>query len=223
MRALSAVVFDFDGVVLDTETAVFESYRQLFHRCGASLSVDEWCGQVGIYPEHGDRQWLALLQERGRVLMDAETFEAEKRKLFDALVASEPMRGIPDLLASLRSEGIPTAIASTSPARWVLTAVSRLGLDAQFDAIVTADDVARRKPEPDVYVEAARRLGADPARTVAIEDSATGLAAARAAGMKAVAIPHWLTEQHDLDAAHLRVRHAGELTVRTLEALVTAR
>ena len=97
-------------------------------------------------------------------------------------------------------------------------AVERLGIRPLFDAVVTGDEVARRKPAPDVYLEAARRLGADPARSVAIEDSAPGIAAARAAGMKAVAIPHWLTERHDLTDADLTVAHAGELT---LERLVT--
>jgi beta-phosphoglucomutase-like phosphatase (HAD superfamily) len=71
-----------------------------------------------------------------------------------------------------------------------------------------------------VYLEAARRLGVEPARSIAIEDSAPGIASARAAGMKTIAIPHWLTQRHDLSAADLRVAQAGELTVGILEALV---
>jgi beta-phosphoglucomutase-like phosphatase (HAD superfamily) len=86
---------------------------------------------------------------------------------------------------------------------------------------VTGDQVARRKPAPDVYLEAARRLGVEPARAIAIEDSAPGIAAARAAGMKAIAIPHWLTERHDLGSADLTVAHAGELTLDRLAALCT--
>ena len=86
-----------------------------------------------------------------------------------------------------------------------MRATERLGLRALFGAIVTGDDVVRRKPAPDVYLEAARRLGADPARSIALEDSGPGIAAARAAGMKTIAIPHWLTERHDLD----RRRPAG--------------
>ena len=82
--------------------------------------------------------------------------------------------------------------------------------------------MARRKPAPDVYLEAARRLGIDPVRAIAIEDSAPGIAAGRAAGMKTVAIPHWLTERHDLSAADLTVAHAGELTLDRLAGLVSA-
>ena len=84
---------------------------------------------------------------------------------------------------------------------------------------MTGDEVAQRKPAPDVYLEAARRLGVDPARSVAIEDSAPGIAAARAAGMKVIAIPHWLTERHDLSAADLTVAHAGEVTIERLTSL----
>ncbi len=78
----------------------------------------------------------------------------------------------------------------------------------------------RGKPAPDVYLEAARRIGADPGRSVAIEDSAPGIASARAAGLRTIAIPHWLTQGHDLAGADLRVAHAGELTLDTLEKLV---
>ena len=123
----------------------------------------------------------------------------------------QPMRGIRTLVDALADAGVPTAIASSSPARWVVAAVERAGLLGRFRTIVTADDVTRRKPAPDVYLEAARRLGVEPAQSIAIEDSGPGIASARAAGMKAIAIPHWLTEGHDLSAADLRVAHAGDL------------
>ena len=129
------------------------------------------------------------------------------------------MRGVRELLLQLRDAGIAAAIASSAPARWVVGAVERLGIRPLFDAVVTGDEVAHRKPAPDVYLEAARRLGVDPARSVAIEDSEPGITAACAAGMKVIAIPHWLTERHDLSAAHLKVAHAGELTVERLASL----
>ena len=105
----------------------------------------------------------------------------------------------------------------------MVPAAERIGVRNRFRAIVTGDVVLRRKPAPDVYVEAARQLAVDPTHAVAIEDSAPGVAAARAAGMAVVAIPHWLTETHDLSGAHLLVAHAGELTVERLERLVAER
>ena len=115
---------------------------------------------------------------------------------------------------------MPVAIASTSPARWVVGAADRVGIGARVRTIVSANDVVRRKPAPDVYLEAVRRLSAEPARSVAIEDSAPGVQSALAAGLKTVAIPHRLTDGHDLAGAHMRVASATELTLDALEMLV---
>src|SRR6185503_11539251 len=123
-------------------------------------------------------------------------------------------------LDELVSRNIKTAVASSAPARWVVPAAAGIQVTAFFQTIVAGDQVAHRKPAPDVYLEALRRLGADPRRTIAIEDSAPGLASARAAGLKTVTIPHWLTARHDLSAADLRVAHAEELTLDVLERVL---
>ncbi len=219
---LSAVIFDFDGVVLDSETPEYESHRRIYERHGVPLSIEEWCGQIGIYTEGGDRRWFTDLCGRCTTTLTEEEYDAEKRRVFDALLAPAPMRGIRELLEALQRAGVPAAIASTSPSRWVVPAAERIGVASLFAAIVSGDDVRRRKPAPDVYLEAARRLHSDPTRAVALEDSAPGIASARAAGLRTVAIPHRLTEQHDLSAANLRVAHAGELTVGRLEQLVSS-
>jgi len=218
--SLAAVIFDFDGVILDSETAAFESHRRIYQRCGASLTVEEWCGQIGVYAEDEELRWFRELCARSTSPPTQAEFEAEERRLFHELAPSEPMPGIRDLLSALADAGVPTAIASTSPLRWVAPATERLGLISSFRTIVSGDDVLRRKPAPDVYLEAARRLGVDPSRSVAIEDSAPGIASARAAGLKTVAIPHWLTERHELSGADLRVAHAGELTITRLTTLI---
>jgi HAD superfamily hydrolase (TIGR01509 family) len=220
MQALSAVIFDFDGVILDSETPEFESHRLIFERCGASLTAEEWCDQIGTWVEGHHERWHTRLCERSPNPPDWTSFEAERRRLFVSLIAGEPMCGIHGLLDALDRAGVPLAIASTAPRAWVHGAAERLGIHRRFRAIVTADDVERRKPAPDVYLEAVRRLRADPARTIAIEDSAPGVASAKAAGLKTVAIPHWLTERHDLSLADFRVRDAGELTLAQLETLV---
>jgi len=221
MGNVSAVVFDFDGIILDSETPEFETHRLIFERCGLRLTAEEWCDQIGLWSEAYEDRWFATLCERAADPPDRAAFDAEKRRLFAGLVSAEPMRGIRELLDALAARGIPVGVASSSPSRWVVPSIERLGLAGHFRAIVTGSDVERRKPAPDGYLEAARRLGAEPARTVAVEDSGPGIAAARAAGMKTVAIPHWLTAGHDLAAADLRVVHAGDLTVVALEALCT--
>ena len=215
----AAVIFDFDGIVLDSETPEFESHRRIYERCGVTLTVDEWCGVIGTWSEGHDEQWFRRLCAQSSGAPGREAYFAERRQIFEAIVPAAPMRGVRELLVQLRDAGVAAAIASSAPARWVVGAVDRLGIRPLFDAVVTGDEVARRKPAPDVYLEAARRLGVDPARSVAIEDSEPGITAACAAGMKVIAIPHWLTERHDLSAAHLTVAHAGELTVERLTSL----
>jgi HAD superfamily hydrolase (TIGR01509 family) len=219
-RSMEAVIFDFDGIVLDSETPEFESHRRIYERCGVALTVDEWCDVIGLWSEGHDERWFSRLCERSASAPSHDAYHAEKRQVFNQVVSLEPMRGIRGLLTTLAEAGVPMAIASSAPARWVVSAAERIGVAPMFGAIVTGDAVERRKPAPDVYLEAARRLGVDPLRSIAIEDSGPGLAAARAAGMKTVAIPHWLTERHDLSGADLKVVHAGELTLARLAALV---
>ena len=219
-QPLEAVIFDFDGVILDSETPEYESHRRIYERCGAALTVDEWCGAIGIWTEGHDDRRFETLCERAANAPSRDAYHAERRRIFDDLVPREPMRGIRDLLLALADAGIPAAIASTAPARWVVSAAERIGIRPLVRTVVTSDDVPRRKPAPDVYLEAARRLGADPAHAVAIEDSGPGITSAKAAGMTAIVIPHWLTEQHDLSGADLRVAHAGELSVARLAQLL---
>jgi HAD superfamily hydrolase (TIGR01509 family) len=217
---LAAVVFDFDGVLIDSETPEYESHRRIFERCGASLTSDEWCDQIGLFTEGHDERWFRELCARSANAPDRDAYHAERRRIFDQIVPRVPMPGIAALLAALDGAGVPMAIATSSPGWWVARGVDSLGIGGLFRAIVSGDDVARRKPAPDIYLEAARRLGVEPAQVVAIEDSGPGLTAARAAGMKTVAIPHWLTARHDLSGADVRVAHAGELTLARLEALL---
>jgi putative hydrolase of the HAD superfamily len=220
MSPLAAVIFDFDGIIIDSETPEYESHRRIFDRCGVALTTDEWCDQIGVWTEGHDERWFRELCARSANAPDHDAYHAEKRRIFDEVVPDAPMRGIRELLGQLAVAGVPAAIASSSPASWVVRMMERLGLRPLVGAIVSGDDVVRRKPAPDVYLEAARRLGADPARSIAVEDSGPGIAAARAAGMKTIAIPHWLTHGHDLVAADLRVEHAGELTLGRLMELV---
>lgn len=213
-----SVIFDFDGTILDSETAEFESHLQLFSECGATLTVEEWCEGVGIVTPHD--HWFVRLCARARnPPADYEQFVERRQAYFRTRVRWEPMRGIGGLLDELTGAGVPCAIASTATGDWVTRALLELGLTERFDAVVTGDQVVRGKPAPDVYLEAARRLGVDPCSCVAVEDSGPGLAAAGAAGMKTVIIPHTLSRNHDLANADLRVSHAGELTLARLQRL----
>src|SRR5438445_7856179 len=122
MPRLAAVVFDFDGVILDSESAEFESHRRIFERYGVPLTPEEWCDQIGVWVEEHERRWCATLNERCGAAMEYDAFKAEQGRIFHEVLAAQPMRGIRDLLDALAEFGVPAAVASTSSARWVVPA-----------------------------------------------------------------------------------------------------
>jgi putative hydrolase of the HAD superfamily len=215
-----AVIFDFDGTILDSESAEYASHRRICAEFGVDLTEDEWCTCIGrVHPEEHWWEWLVA---RAPAAPDYPAFRERTRFYFAELVRMEPMTGISALIADLQARGVPRAIASAASGRWVVDALERLRLTTSFDAVVTRDHVARPKPAPDVYLEAARRLGVAPERAVALEDSGPGLAAARAAGLRTIAIPHPLNRRvHDFRGADVEVASAADLSVEMLRRLVT--
>jgi HAD superfamily hydrolase (TIGR01509 family) len=214
-----AVIFDFDGTILDSETAEFHSHHRYFAEHQVDLTEEEWCRGIGIVQPA--THWWEWLCARTSVPPTYERFREATRAYFTEHVRMEPMPGITALVDGLVAAQVPRAVASAASARWVMRALEDLGLSSSFDAVVTGDQVARPKPAPDVYVEAARRLGIAPERAVALEDSGPGLAAARAAGMRTVVIPHRLNlGTHDFEGADLRVSSAADLTLEQLRELV---
>jgi HAD superfamily hydrolase (TIGR01509 family) len=214
-----AVIFDFDGTIVDSETAEFHSHRRFCADHGVELSEEEWSTGIGrVQPATHWWEWLCA---RTHTPPSYDRFREATRQYFKEHVRMEPMPGITALVGALVAAGIPRGVASAASSRWVCRALADLQLAPSFDVIVTADQVAQPKPAPDVYVEAARRLAVRPDSCVAIEDSGPGLAAARAAGMRTVAIPHALNRRrHDFDGADLHVASAAELTLERLRELV---
>ena len=132
----------------------------------------------------------------------------------DLLLAEQQARpGVEDWLAEAEAAGVGVAIASSSEAEWVLPLLERIGLHASFPHVVTSGGRVRPKPAPDTYLEACGRLGVDPAHALAIEDSPHGIAAAKAAGLRCLAVPHELTETLDLSAADLRLPSLASCTL----------
>jgi HAD superfamily hydrolase (TIGR01509 family) len=221
LRGALAVIFDFDGTIIDSETAEFESHHRFFAEHGVELTEEEWCTGIGIVQPA--THWWEWLRRRAAAPPDYERFREVTRAYFKEHLRLEPMPGISALLDTLEAAGVPRGVASAASARWVVGALEGLGLSARFDAVVTGDAVARPKPAPDVYLEAARRLSTPPGSTVAIEDSGPGLAAARAAGMRTVAIPHRLNRTHDFRGADLHLASATDLTLEALRGLIASR
>jgi HAD superfamily hydrolase (TIGR01549 family) len=202
-----AVVFDMDGLLLDTEVLWQRAEEELFAAHGGVFSREDKLRVIGASFEFTARyfaQRLGQPPERGAQLVD-EMIEAMHAAL-QRDVAGRP--GALELVARLRGR-VPLGLASNSPRRLVDAALLTAGLTDAFDAIVTSDDVARSKPAPDIYLEACRRLGVSPAETLALEDSASGVAAAKAAGLACIAVPQYA--ETDVTAADRVIDSLEEL------------
>jgi HAD superfamily hydrolase (TIGR01509 family) len=214
-------VFDFDGLILDTETAEYDSICQVFAQHDTEFSLDLWRSFIGT-TDHP--HWTEVLAEQVDHPIDVEAARADRRRHNRALLAElDVLPGIVDILDAAVAEGIPVAIASTSHRDWVENHLERLGLLHRFDTICVRDDVAKGKPAPDVYELAVSRLGVDPATAVAIEDSINGCIAARAADLTVVAVPSPFLVGLDFATADLVVRSASELRLDVLSDLVRSR
>jgi HAD superfamily hydrolase (TIGR01509 family) len=189
-RPFAAVVFDNDGLLLDTEEAWTRAERALFERHGHEFTVEHKQALLGSSRSNSAVKLEAMLDlpGRGGALMD-ELHE---------LVMEDAARGVParpgalELLAAVREAGLPVGVASNSSREFVERVLSMAGLlDGHFDVVLTADDVERPKPAPDLYLATCAALGTAPERAAALEDSPTGVASALAAGMYVIAVPYF--------------------------------
>ncbi len=190
-RIVSAALFDLDGTLIDSEPTYYESERAFLARYG--IDYDEGMAQAFI-----GRGAVEMFRELERLFPDGPLsslpFEERLRRKDEAYLALavgrvRPFPGARALAEALAGRGVPLAIASGSTPEVIRAMARQAGLGALFSAIVSASEVPRGKPEPDVFLEAARRLGVAPGRCLVVEDSRHGVAAALAAGMACVALP----------------------------------
>jgi HAD superfamily hydrolase (TIGR01509 family) len=213
---ISALVFDFDGLILDTETPDYIAWQEVYAAHGCALPPEVWAINVGSGHLFDPYQYLEGLLGRP---VDRATIRREVRQRFLGLLgAVAPLPGVLDYLVAAPAHGLRVGIASSSPRAWVAGYLEQLGLVGHFATICTADDVAHTKPEPDLYLLAAARLGVDPAQALALEDSPNGVRAAQAAGMRCVAVPNSVTRLMSLDHADLILPSLADLPLPELLA-----
>ncbi|MET9161851.1 HAD family phosphatase [Streptomyces parvulus] len=188
LGALS-VIFDLDGTLVDSEPNYYEAGLRTLAEYGVpDFSWADHEAYVGI----STRETVADWKRRYALQAPVEELLAVKNRHYLEL-ARTSVRAYPEMRAlveRLADEGVPLAVASGSSREAIAAILARTGLDARLRTVVSADEVARGKPAPDVFLEAARRIGADPADCVVLEDAAPGAAAAHAAGMRCIAVPY---------------------------------
>src|SRR5438445_4280252 len=177
MRGVEAVIFDLDGLIIDSETPEVVAWQEVYARYGMEFPVASWLQNVG----RNDRPWDPLASFRAPGSPAApDAVAALWRERADALMAASftPLPGVTPLLSALRQRGIRTAVASSSRRAWIQKVLAELGLERQFDATAGGDEVRRAKRDHAVYLLAARRLGAAPAACAGLEDSQHGVCSA---------------------------------------------
>jgi len=206
-------VFDFDGLILDTEGPVFTAWQEEFAAYGCPpLTIDEWSAEIGT---SGGLDLVDLIRTRATVPFDEDTMHARRRLRRDELLANETtLPGVHEWLDEADALGLALAIASSSPHDWVEPRLETLGIRHRFAHVACVRDGLAGKPAPDTYLAACAAVDVDPRAALAIEDSPHGVAAAKAAGLWCIAVPHAITERLDLSRADLRLRSLADLSLR---------
>ena len=214
-----AVVFDLDGVLIDTEQTKYQVWRHVFEDFGARFTRRQWQTLIGTTREESPISWLR--DRATSPLPDPDDLQAlllaEEMSAIENLGA---MPGVREWIDEADELGLALAVASSSSRNWVEARLEQIGLSTRFAAVICPTSELRSKPSPDLYLAAAQALTVEPSHAVAIEDSMNGIAAARDAGFACIAVPNALTIDMDLSRAHHRLRSlAGSSLAATLTVL----
>lgn len=212
---IAALIFDFDGLLIDTETPAFESWRTIYAEFGQDLPFELWKEALGT--SHGFDALAHLAALVGQPF-DGQAVLERRSALKRSMAALQPlMPGVRALLEQARAQGLACALASSSPRAWVQPWLDIHQIGQYFACTYTADDVSRTKPWPDLFLSAAACLGVAPAACLVFEDSPNGILAARAAGMRCVAVPGVVTARLALPPADMIL---ASLDALPLEAII---
>ena len=220
---IRALIFDFDGLIVDTESPALQSWQEIFTEYGHELSLDRWALNVGRSESLdvvGDLQQLV-----GRTL-DADALNARRRARHIQMIEALPiLPGVVERIEEAHAMGLRLAVATSSSRQWVERHLKRLGLFQHFDVIRTRTDpdVGIGKPDPAVYLAALRSLPVEAGEAIALEDSPRGVEAAIQAGIFTVAIPNDVTRRMGVHGANLMLESLADMTLEQLVSVAERR
>ena len=215
------VVFDFDGLILDTEAPVYDVWQAIYTEHGHTLDFARWAECIGTADTFDPCDHLETLLGRP---IDAAPLLRLHRARTDLLIAAQPvLPGVREYVDEARRLGVRLGVASSSSRAWVEGHLTRLGLREHFDVVRCADDVARVKPDPALYLSVLEATGVAAHQAVALEDSPNGVRAAKRAGLACIAVPNPLTARLDLAEADLRLGSLADVPLADLLTRLSAR
>lgn len=204
MPEIKALILDFDGLILDTETPAYESWRNIFRRYGVDLPISDWAVCVGrgmVFDPHAHLEKLL-----GKTL-DREALRTERQAAVHAELKLQPMLpGVQEIFDDAERLGLKLGVASSSPRNWVEGHLRRLGLYDRLQALKCFEDVTHTKPDPELFLAALAELGVTASRTIVFEDSPNGVLAANRAGLFCVVATNPITEQLSFNGARIDLR-----------------
>ncbi|RKN84111.1 HAD family hydrolase [Paenibacillus ginsengarvi] len=190
---IRAVVFDFDGLILDTETNEYHAYADTYRHHGAELPLEVWSRVIGTDMLSVFDPYVYLEERTGKPV-DREKFQTMRRQLFTERMAQEQLRpGVVSVLEQAKELGLRIGLASSSSIDWITGYMDKFGIGGYFSIMRTRDNVAKVKPDPELYRQAVEHLGVQPHEALAFEDSPNGALAAFRAGLHCVIVPNAVT------------------------------
>jgi HAD superfamily hydrolase (TIGR01509 family) len=209
---IKGLIFDFDGLILDTETPLLRSWEVILGEYGLSVSIEEWASQLGTSADHPsgfDMIERHLDEPINREVIDARRSQHE----LELIAMEEILPGVVEILTEAKDRGLRLGLASSSSRSWVIGHLVRLNLESCFESIRSADDVSHTKPFPDLYLAVLQDLGLQAHQVIAFEDSRHGVRAAKRAGIFCVAVPNPITRYVAIPEADLTVKALSEMTL----------
>ena len=214
---IEALVFDFDGLIIETEEPDYQTWREIYQSYGLDLSLEDYAHCIGAgWDEQFFNPYIDLVTKVGHPISWDE-IEPKRKQIIKNRVEELPvLPGVKTYLDDAKRLGLKVGVASSSHHDWVDGHLTRLGLIKYFETIKCAEDVEQTKPSPNLYLAALRDLDVPPYKAIALEDSLNGVLAAKKAGMYCVVIPTEVTRQMSLDHADLCLNSLDELPLEKL-------
>ena len=217
-----AIIFDFDGLIIDTETPEFESWQEIFESYGAKLDRELWERAIGRHSL--DFDIYEHLAELSGERIEREIVRPKMRRDYLERIERNPvLPGVAECLSAAEDMGLKLAVASSSSPGWAAGHLKSRGLLNHFEFVLDAGDVENAKPDPELYTMSAERLGVRPENALAIEDSVNGLTAAKAAGLRCVVVPNPMTKGMDFSSADIRLDSLADFPLANLLAMLGSR